>query len=213
METNWNQYTSGLTGGTATDRRLLRKVARGSIIDVGCGIGNHLTKCDLATVKVGVDAGLPGLRKGKVATPELNLICGNVYQLPVRSSTFDAAIMIDVVEHIEQPLTALQEVARTLHPGGVLFIQTPNYPIKRLYDFWHFVRGSRTGYVDDLTHVSKYNCSRLVSDISRVGFRVSLVISRNILLQKYLPALSRIRGSKIGRVLGQKSIVIAHKLG
>jgi hypothetical protein len=121
--------------------------------------------------------------------------------------------MIDVIEHLEQPLAALQEVARTLHPRGVLFIQTPNYPIKRLYDFWHFLKGSRPEYVDDPTHVSKYNCSSLISDIARAGFKISLVIARNILLQKYLPALDRIRDTKLGWLLGQKSIVIAQKLG
>jgi 2-polyprenyl-3-methyl-5-hydroxy-6-metoxy-1,4-benzoquinol methylase len=40
---------------------------------------------------------------------------------------FDLIIMIQVIEHISDPMDIIQNVARVLKPGGILYISTPNF--------------------------------------------------------------------------------------
>jgi SAM-dependent methyltransferase len=211
IEVDWNQYTSRLEGATGTNAQLLRGVVQGAVLDVGCGIGKHLSAFDKATLRVGIDVGLPGLRRGKLRFSNLTLICGNGYHIPFRTATFDSVTMIDVIEHLNEPSAALEETARVLKLSGVLFVQTPNYPIKRLYDFWHYVRGSRSKFQDDPTHVTKFSFSRLAAVVSQAGFEIDRATARNVFLDLYLPSLRRLRDTKIGLAIGQKVIIVARK--
>jgi 2-polyprenyl-3-methyl-5-hydroxy-6-metoxy-1,4-benzoquinol methylase len=45
--------------------------------------------------------------------------------LPTES--VDTAICCETIEHVPDPRAALEELARVLHPGGRLFLTTPNY--------------------------------------------------------------------------------------
>jgi SAM-dependent methyltransferase len=42
-------------------------------------------------------------------------------------ATFDAATLLDVIEHLEDPLGTLGEIHRILRPSGILVIETPNW--------------------------------------------------------------------------------------
>lgn len=46
---------------------------------------------------------------------------------PLADASFDVAVLTEVLEHLrEYPLRSLQEIARTLRPGGALVLTTPN---------------------------------------------------------------------------------------
>jgi SAM-dependent methyltransferase len=45
--------------------------------------------------------------------------------LPVGSGSVDAVLLTEVLEHLERPLAALQEVRRILRPGGMVAITVP----------------------------------------------------------------------------------------
>jgi SAM-dependent methyltransferase len=47
-------------------------------------------------------------------------------ELPFRSGAFDAALHIVTIEHLREPGRALEEIARTLAPGGALLIAAPH---------------------------------------------------------------------------------------
>lgn len=46
--------------------------------------------------------------------------------LPIESESVDMVILQEVIEHLPNHLSALQEISRILKPGGELFITTPN---------------------------------------------------------------------------------------
>ncbi|MCI3206419.1 MULTISPECIES: class I SAM-dependent methyltransferase [Pandoraea] len=46
--------------------------------------------------------------------------------LPIASESVDVVILQEVIEHLPNHLSALQEICRILKPGGELFLTTPN---------------------------------------------------------------------------------------
>jgi O-antigen/teichoic acid export membrane protein/ubiquinone/menaquinone biosynthesis C-methylase UbiE len=214
---DWDEYTSQLVlkrAITGTNVDLLKNYARGKVLDAGCGTGirlNQVATWSGVELAVGVDIGMPGLRYAKQNCPAISVICASVYNLPFKDEQFDFIYSIDVVEHLDDPQNALKEFYRVCKTNAYLFIQTPNYPIKRLYDFLHFLKGSRDTLWDDPTHVSKLNSNKLVKLLVEVGFKVEQVQARNILFEKYLPWLKKLKLNPIGVIIGQKVIIIAHK--
>ena len=52
---------------------------------------------------------------------------GNIYDLPFKDESFDAAFSHAVLEHLQEPIKALQELLRVLKPGGILGVRTPDW--------------------------------------------------------------------------------------
>ena len=48
-------------------------------------------------------------------------------RLPFSESSFDAAFILDVLEHIDEDETVLREIRRVLRPGGSLLITVPAF--------------------------------------------------------------------------------------
>lgn len=80
-------------------------------------------------------------------------IIGDIHHLPFADNSQDAIICIAVLEHVEDPIRAWQEIYRVLKPGGYTFIYVPflyYYHAEKGYygDFWRFTR-------DTVEHLSK----------------------------------------------------------
>ena len=52
-------------------------------------------------------------------------LSADLYQMPFRKDTFEAAINVDVLEHLKEPREVLKELCRVLRPGGNLFLIAP----------------------------------------------------------------------------------------
>jgi SAM-dependent methyltransferase len=96
------------------------------ILDAGCGSGRNMV--DLA-------------RHGEVTGVELSeasasiarergvgeVVEGSVLEMPFARDSFDLAVCLDVIEHLEDDRAALRELRRVLAPGGVLLVTVPAY--------------------------------------------------------------------------------------
>lgn len=118
-----NAY-SWITKGLIT-RRFVGASTR--ILDIGCGWGRNLSGFPHA---VGVDIEWRLLRTARtyLSNP---LVTGDCNTLPFSSKVFDAVIMTDVIEHLDNPMPALLEIRRVLRPAGRLVLSTPNKTISR----------------------------------------------------------------------------------
>jgi 2-polyprenyl-3-methyl-5-hydroxy-6-metoxy-1,4-benzoquinol methylase len=90
--------------------------------------------------------------------------------LPYPDTCFEIVNLMEVVEHVPPGTidSLLSEAGRVLAPNGVVFISTPNYPIKRFYDVFNaFRHGKWKRLKDDPTHVSLYNHERLHTLLSK----------------------------------------------
>jgi SAM-dependent methyltransferase len=100
-----------------------------SVVDVGCGDG---MATDLAARAnpghrfVGLDWSADALRQAR--SRGLTLVRAEVEPtgLPIASASTDVVIMSELIEHLVDPDTALEEAWRVLRPGGTLLLSTPN---------------------------------------------------------------------------------------
>ena len=96
------------------------------VLVAGCGDGTEAALlCDVfGTQTVGVDLCIRGnqtLRDGK-----LELLQGNLTELPYPASTFSLIYSYHVLEHVPDHCRMLSELGRVLRPKGVLLIGFPN---------------------------------------------------------------------------------------
>lgn len=208
----WNDYTKN-KGATAFPADIFKRYARGRILDLGCGDGTHADIVyRLGQVEVyGIDPSDDIIRLAQSRYPGINFQAASAYNLPYEDNFFDFVYLIDVIEHLKEPAKMLAEVRRVLKPGGIVAIQTPNYPIKRLYDLYNFVGKNhwRHSLKDDPTHFSKFTALGLrrlcAKHFSVIEFR-----TRNIFVEDKIKILGILkkRGNPFTILFGQKTIVI-----
>ena len=96
------------------------------ILDAGCGSGRNMV--DLA--RHGTVTGIE-LSDTSVALARERgageVIEGSVLDMPFADASFELAVSLDVIEHLEDDLTALRELRRVVAPGGALLLTVPAY--------------------------------------------------------------------------------------
>jgi SAM-dependent methyltransferase len=101
------------------------------VLDLGCGfgwftlaaleagartaLGVEITDEDLATARASID------------DPRAAFRVGSALDIPAEDASADTAVAWEVIEHVPRGSEArmLQEIARVLRPGGVLYLSTP----------------------------------------------------------------------------------------
>ena len=85
-------------------------------------------------------------------------------ELTELQGSFDVISLIEVLEHIHDPVPFLQSVAQLLRPGGLLFLTTRNAdPHRRSFASW--------GYVIPEVHISYFSPGSLSQALNRAGFQ------------------------------------------
>jgi 2-polyprenyl-3-methyl-5-hydroxy-6-metoxy-1,4-benzoquinol methylase len=115
------------------------------VADLGCGCGMMLLRLSEKYEPVGVD-GSPhaiefALRRG--VTVKLGALPEDV---PLSRETYDAVLMLDVLEHLKDDRASVEVAASLLKPGGILICTVPAHMwlwTKFDEDHHHFRRYSR----------------------------------------------------------------------
>ena len=96
------------------------------ILDAGCGSGRFMVELAKLGAVTGVELSdtSVSLARGRQLG---EVIEGSVLEMPFPESSFDLAVSLDVIEHLEDDLAALRELRRTIAPGGALLVTVPAY--------------------------------------------------------------------------------------
>lgn len=210
----WDEYDKSSIGvGAYTDSELLFSIVKGkNILEVGCGRGDMINRLNESSFRTAID---PSERAIQFALQRdlgaVDFRVGFAEKLDFKDDTFDVVYSLEVIEHVKEYKNMVKEMTRVTKTGGYIFIQTPNYPIKRFYDFIHWVLKRRGKLDDDYTHVSKLSAFELKNVVAQEADVVK-VYSRNIFLdQKFSLLRSDFIKRTIGLFLGQKTIILAIK--
>ena len=93
-----------------------------SLLDLGCGLG---WMADHVREYVGLDASPEAVESAKGKGRDVRL--GSLDDpLPFGGETFDAVLLKDVLEHVNNVVAVVKEVRRVVRPGGRVFATSPD---------------------------------------------------------------------------------------
>jgi ubiquinone/menaquinone biosynthesis C-methylase UbiE len=119
------------------------------VLDVGCGTGDNLRIfADRGLELHGIEyASVSAAHAVRLLGPRADVRTGSATTLPYPNAHFDAVICIEVLEHVQDDVAAMQEIARVLKPSGVLVFTVPyrryfDHYLKTMGHFRHYTRAS-----------------------------------------------------------------------
>jgi SAM-dependent methyltransferase len=151
----------------------------GRLVEGGVGSGRDLLEFDRAGYRsTGYDAMPESVENARgrgldVARHDLE------QPWPVADASVDVAVLLDVLEHMANPVRVLGNVRRALRPGGGLVLTVPAYPC--LHGDWDRALG----------HHRRYTARMLRAQAAQAGLSVERVTHWNAFS---LPAALAVRG-------------------
>jgi 2-polyprenyl-3-methyl-5-hydroxy-6-metoxy-1,4-benzoquinol methylase len=97
---------------------------------------------------------------------------------------FDVILMVDVLEHIPEPVGYIKNVRQYLRSGGILYIEIPNEDLLRLKGWIRRKLNFYFNYPTHPLHVSLFTRNTLSILLSNSGFRSALISQNSILGNK-----------------------------
>ena len=110
-------------------RRELAPLRAPSILSVGCGPAEGLRWLRVFAGEFGSVVGLDSeIVHSRNLGPGFHFVVGSLEDAPLRSSSFDVVLVLDVLEHLHDDISGLQQAARLLKSGGLLIVTVPAMP-------------------------------------------------------------------------------------
>jgi SAM-dependent methyltransferase len=159
--------------------------ARARILDAGCGSGRNMVDLarhgDVTGVELS-DASAALARERRAG----EVLEGSVMEMPFAADSFDLAVSLDVIEHLDDDGGALRELRRVVAPGGALLVTVPAYQ-------WLW-----SGHDEINHHHRRYSRATLLAAARAAGWRCERTTHFNSLLLPVailLRALDRLHSS------------------
>ncbi|KKQ76823.1 MAG: Methyltransferase type 11 [Parcubacteria group bacterium GW2011_GWA1_38_7] len=151
--------------------KLAKKYIHGKLLDIGCGTMSYRKQVEpLVDTYVGLDYPLTSKAYKTKLKPDIK---ANAKNIPVADESFDSVLMLQVLEHIDDPLAALKEANRILKKGEYLILSTP---------FMYPIHDSPNDYF----RYTQYSLKKLFKDS---GFKVQKIYSKGSFLEFWLQSL------------------------
>ena len=136
----------------------------GNFLDVGCSFGGFLESAAKYYKPFGVE--LSDYAYSQISNQlKLNIHHGTLYDHKFKYNSFSVITMIELIEHLADPVYAILECFDLLQDGGVLVIQTANMNAKQARDlgsdYEYFMPG----------HLTYYTAENLKFLLKKTGFR------------------------------------------
>ncbi len=126
-------FYDGLRG--RLNRKLVRFLAesalnrnRCAVLEAGSGpaFGSSLLAADSRVeLSVAVDIDIEALQQARLRDPHLAVVVGDLQHLPLRAESFDLCWNSSTIEHLDDPDTALNQMALVTRRSGKLFVGVP----------------------------------------------------------------------------------------
>jgi SAM-dependent methyltransferase len=153
-----------------------------TVADFGCGRSAPLLHTLLVNGTARKATGVDLDPDFSTETNTLTLLKADLNKpLPLRNSSFDAALSLATLEHLDEPDLHLREIHRTLKPNGILLLTTPSPRGKPVLEFLAY----RLKIIDQREiedHRQYFNSAMLESALERAGFIPATINARTFQL-------------------------------
>jgi SAM-dependent methyltransferase len=194
-----DHYLDEEDGRRATARRLLAQIGKlapsGRLLDVGCGHGLLLDEAR----KLGYET--EGLELSEHAAAyareqlRLTVHARTLADLPDRPR-YNVIVLADVIEHLDDPVAAIDHCARLLEPGGVLCLVTPD-PASRTA---RLAGAGWWGYLPAHTYLLPRTTLRELIGRKGLDVEADVGLVRTFTLRYWMAGLAE-RGGNVGRAV------------
>jgi SAM-dependent methyltransferase len=96
------------------------------VLDAGCGSGRNMVELRHYGQVTGIELSSTSVQAARERHVG-EVFEGSVLDMPFADDSFDLAVSLDVVEHLEDDVAALRELRRVVAPGGRLLVTVPAY--------------------------------------------------------------------------------------
>ncbi len=134
-----------------------------SVLDIGCGWGVNLSALETAGyATTGLDISRRILER--IDRPDRRLIEADLNQPPpARHEPAAGALLLDVIEHLDDDRGTVQRIAPLIRPGGILVVSVPALP--ELFSEYDSIQGHRRRYVPETLRSAFDNTGFTVQNI------------------------------------------------
>jgi SAM-dependent methyltransferase len=148
LSTDQGQYVVGTKNAATRDAwvaEVLAALPPGTrLLDAGAGECQYKKHCghlkyvsqDIAVYDGKGDA---GLQTGSWDFSQIDIV-SDILDIPEPDASFDAVLCTEVLEHLPDPVRALDEMARLLRPGGMFIITAPFWSLTHFAPY-HYATG------------------------------------------------------------------------
>ena len=150
--------------------RIERNSPRGSLLDVGCAGGFFL---DAARERGWNTKGVEISSFAATFAREnlkLDVFEGEVTNAPFPNASFDVVTMLDVIEHMPDPVASMRRIYDYLKPDGWLYVVTPNFD-----SLPRRILGANWGIITPEHHLYFFTAVALKQMITNSNFRIHRV--------------------------------------
>lgn len=162
--------------------------AQGTLVDVGCGNGRLRSELPPAVRYIGVDYPAT-VALGYVGTAD---IYADAARLPIAAGSVDVVTLLDVLEHLRDPASAVAEAGRTLRAGGKCLVHVPFlYPLH-----------------DEPHDYQRWTCHGLRNLFSSAGFAVTEISETTHPVEAAAALLSIALASGVAQAIGTRRAVV-----
>ncbi len=111
------------------EKEIAKNARDKDLIDIGCGRMPYRKSLE-SKVKSYVGVDHPKISELYTSDIKPDVFCDITKKIPLKDSSFDLAIMLEVLEYLENPKKTFSEIYRLLRPNGILIFTVPFlYPL------------------------------------------------------------------------------------
>ncbi len=148
ISTDQGQYVAGTKNSSTRDTwvaKVLEDLPAGwRLLDAGAGECQYKKHCGhlryvAQDIAIYDGKGDKGLQTGEWDFSQIDIVC-DLLAVPEPDGSFDAVLCTEVLEHLPDPVRAIDEMARLLRPGGMMIITSPFWSLTHFAPF-HYATG------------------------------------------------------------------------
>jgi len=149
-------------------------------LDVGCSTGFVVEAAQSRGWEaIGIDLNPETIQFG--CTRGLNLLNKSLDELTFEENSFDIISMFDVLEHLPNPKTILEQAVKYTKSGGLIFLYLPNWDSAS-----RILMGKNAHFIWPTHHLNYYNIDTISDLIERVGLQVEYFGTEGLDIMDYI---------------------------